>query len=276
VIYKDAQNEKSGYNKNPGMSLALVRNALDLMIDLSTTLKRDLGRQAKWKDILAKLSELPIQKRNGKTVFRGAEEDKDGKPVRGVSYSAIYPANAITLSSSKSDLEAAKNTISAIQRWDHHNSTNSFYMAAIRVGYDSLKILSELHKYAIKTYPNGFQLDNPHGIENACTVAGAVTEMLCMSVGNNIRLFNIWPKNLDAQFNNVRAWGAFLISAELSKGTISHVKIISERGKECNLSNPWPGRTVLLTRNNRKSENIGGSQIRFKTQPNEIIVLQPL
>ena len=100
------------------------------------------------------------------------------------------------------------------------NTSNSFFVAAIRVGYDPVKVLKELHRYAVHTYPNGFQSENPHGIENSCTVTNALNEMFCMSVGNVIRLFASLPKDKNARFENLRAWGAFLVSARHTDGVI--------------------------------------------------------
>ncbi|MBE9583233.1 hypothetical protein IM792_02115 [Mucilaginibacter sp. JRF] len=276
VIYRDAITEKSGYNKNPLMTLALLRNALELILDMSKELNRDAPRRAKWQDMLNKLSDYPTEVSKGKTVYRGAEADSAGRPVHGASYSAIYPANGITFNSTSTELAIARNSVDATQRWDHHNSTNSFYMAAIRVGYDSLTILKELHIYALRTYPNGFQLDNPHGIENSCTVVNALQEMCCMSVGNRIRLFPVWPKDQDAAFRDIRTWGAFLVSAKLSNGIISGVVIKSERGKHCEVLNPWPSKTVSLVRNGKPAGNLKGSILSFKTTVNELITLQPL
>ncbi len=156
------------------------------------------------------------------------------------------------------------------------NTSNSFFVAAVRVGYDSGIILKELHKYALHTYPNGFQLNNPHGIENSCTVANALDEMLCMSAGNVIRLFRVFPKDQNAKFKNIRAWGAFLVSAELIDGMIADVKIISEKGKPCTIINPWPGKKIVLIRNGKKAENISGNRLSFKTVPGETIRMRPL
>jgi alpha-L-fucosidase 2 len=209
VIYKDAEGERTDFNKNPIMTLAMLRNVLELLIDLSTNLKPDLDRQVKWKDILNRLSDYPTYVKNGKKLFRGAEENYQGKQVYNTSFAEIYPSNGVTLNSPKDMIATAKNTLEADPRWQDYNLTSSFYMAAIRAGYDSTIVLQHLRKYALHTYPNGFQFSNPAGIENANTVANALAEMLCMSVGNTIRLFPAWPKNKDAYFENIRAWAHF-------------------------------------------------------------------
>lgn len=275
-IYGDAENEKSGFSKNPGMSIALLRNALELAIDLSQTLRKDKDRQAKWQDILNHLRDLPTWERKGKRFLRGAEEDANGQQVFGVSFSMIYPANGVTLDSDSTLLAAGLNTVDAIRQWQHHNATSSFYPAAVRVGYDSETIWKELHKYALHTYPNGFQLNNPHGIENSYTVGNTLNEMACMSVGYKIRLFAVWPKTIDASFEKIRTWGAFLISAGIKSGTVCNVSVFSEKGRLCTVVNPWRGKLVLLVRNGKPDVQLSGEELIFPTSVDETIVLKPL
>jgi hypothetical protein len=107
-------------------------------------------------------------------------------------------------------------------------------------------------------------------------VANALDEMLCMSVGDVIRLFRVFPKNQNAGFKNIRAWGAFLVSAKLKDGIISDVKIKSEKGKPCTLINPWPGKKVVLIRNGKKAATIDGNRLSFKTSISEKIAIKPL
>ena len=275
VIYGDAVHEGSGEDKNPILSLGLLRNTFDLILDLSTSLNKDGDRREKWRKILDDLSSFPVQTRNGKEVFRYTEVGTAWWNDNGLGIQHIYPANAITLDSGEELLRISRNTIGEMQRWNDFNTSSSFFMAAIRVGYDPEIVMDELRKYALRSYPNGFDLNNPHGIENSCTVQNALSEMLCMSAGNVIRLFNI-PEGQDASFENIRAWGAFLISARLSKGIVSDVKITSEKGKSLTMVNPWPNQQVLLVRNGKKSEILSGDRISFRTKKNEKIELRTL
>jgi len=209
-------------------------------------------------------------------VFRYTEEGVDWWDDNGLGIQHIYPANAITLSGNEDVLTVARNTIGEMQRWQDMNTGSSFFMAAIRVGFDSSVIMDELRKYALHTYPNGFQLNNPHGIENSCTVANALNEMLCMSAGNIIRLFRVFPRNQNAGFKNIRAWGAFLVSSRLINGVISNVTIFSEKGNPCVIMNPWPGKKVLVVRNGRVAETISGDKLSFNTSVNETVALKAL
>jgi hypothetical protein len=238
VIVGDAIHEGSGQDKNPILSLGLVRNALDLALDMSRELGVDVGRHAKWQHLLTHLSDWSTQEMKGKTVFRYTEEGTAWWVNNTLGIQPIYPANAIGLDSDPKWLAIARDTISVMGRWIDFNGSNSFFPAAVRVGYDPQVILGQLHRCVSNKYPNGFMKGNPHGIENFSTVPNTINEMLCMShvpVGDPdraesvIRVFPVWPKDRDARFHNIRCWGAFLVSSELKNGSVIRVEIASER-----------------------------------------------
>ncbi len=275
-IHGDAIHELTGPNKNPILTLGLLRNSFDLVIDMSQALKVDAPRRGKWKQILANLADFPVQERNGKTVFRYTSEGPvwvDGNTL-GIQH--IYPGNAITLDSALALLEISRNTFAAMNRWQDGNGSNSYFPAAVRAGIDPGIILEQLRLYIQDTYPNGFRRGNVHGIENCSTVHNTLNEMLCMSAGNVVRLFPVWPKDKNAEFSNIRAWGAFLVSARLKDGVVGDVRIVSERGRDCLLVNPWPGRSVAVVRNGRKAETLAGDRLLLKTKVGEVISITVL
>jgi alpha-L-fucosidase 2 len=275
-IHGDAIHELTGPNKNPVLTLGLLRNAFDLAIDMSTALGQDAARRAKWSDILENLADFPVQQRNAKTVFRYTTEGPEWVDGNTLGIQHIYPGNAITLDSDPLLLEISRNTIAEMNRWHDGNGSNSFFPAAVRVGYDPETILREMRTYIAATWPNGFRAGNIHGIENCGTVHNTIQEMLCMSAGHVVRLFPVWPKTHDASFANLRTWGAFLVSAELKDGVIGNVRITSERGRECLMDNPWPDREVRLVRNGREAESLSGNRLTFKTTPGETIIPLPV
>jgi hypothetical protein len=279
-IHGDAIHELSGPNKDPILTLGLLRNAFDLIIDMSRALDVDAPRRAKWQDILKNLADYPLQERDGKTVFRYTTEGPvwwDGCTL-GIQH--IYPGGAITLDSDPKLLEISRNTLAVMNRWHDSNGSNSFFPAAARVGVDPKVILDQLRRYVQDTYPNGFRNGNVHGIENCSTVHNTLNEMLCMSAGHVLRFFPVWPKDQNARFCNQRAWGAFLVSAELKDGSIGKVRILSERGRDCTVLNPWPGKKVQLIRNGKRpglaAGALAGERFTFKTAVDEIIELKVL
>ncbi len=274
VIYGDAIHEGSGQDRNPVLTLGLIRNVFDLALDLSETLDSDGDRRAQWRHILDHLSGYTMQQKDGKTVFRYSEEGTAWWPDNTLGIQHIYPGGVIGLDSDPELLEVARNTIGLMQRWLDGNGSNSLFPAAVRVGYDPTVILQKLAEYSEHTAPNGFQKDNPHGIENCSTVPNTINEMLCMGHGGVLRVFPVWPRGRNASFHDIRVWGAFLVSGCLQDGCVRSVRLHSEQGRSCTLVNPWPGREVQLTRNGRVAERLHGERVSFGTSVGEEIVLK--
>jgi alpha-L-fucosidase 2 len=291
VIENDSIHERSRPGDfNSIVSLGLVRNALDLAIDMSSELGIDADRHPKWRHILGHLSgwshqELSLPRARDEDpgivkpkvkVFRYTERGTAWWRNNTLAIQHIYPAGAIGLDSPPEELEVARNTLDVRNGWFDGNGTNSFYPAAVRVGYDPEVILAKLREVVAKAgAPNGFLKRNPHGIENCSTFPNTINEMLCMSHNGVLRLFPVWPKDKDARFATLRARGAFLVSAELKDGVVRHVEIHSEKGRACTLINPWPGRSVTVTRSNGKTETISGGRLAIHTQTGENLLILP-
>jgi len=278
VIYDDAIHEGSGDNKdfNPVLSLGLVRMVLELAVDMSTELGVDRQMHPTWKHVLEHLSEFPRQVKDGVEVFRYTEKGTPWWTGNTLGIQHIHPVGAIGLESSEDLLTVSRNTIRVMNRWIDGNGMNSFFPAAVRVGYDPNTILAKLGEMIRKVgQANGFTRRNPHGIENCSIVPNTINEMLCMGHQNVLRVFEIWPKNIDARFTNLRTVGAFLVSSELKQGRVQYIRIKSERGRPCTINNPWPGCTVLLHRDGREVELTQGRRFTLETRPGEDLVLSP-
>jgi hypothetical protein len=276
VIYDDSVHEGSGPDFNSIVSLGLVRCTFELALDMSKSLGVDAARQEKWRHILKDLSGFATQEKDGATVFRYTEKGTAWWVNNTLGIQHIFPAGAIGLDSDPKLLEVSRNTIRVMGRWRDNNGMNSFYPAAVMAGYDPEIILTELRGMIEAIgQPNGFTAGNPHGVENCSIVPNTINEMLCMGHGHVLRVFAVWPKSKDARFMSIRAWDAFLVSSELKGGSVQYVKIHSERGRDCTLVNPWPGRKLVLTRSGKQAETLEGERITFKTQPGETITLNP-
>lgn len=246
VIYNDAIHEGTVGTMNPILSLGLVRMVMQTVSDMSSFLGVDEDKREQWAFIKDHMSDYPLQERNGKTVFRYTEKGTDwwGDNTLGIQH--IYPAGQIGLNSDPQLLQIAHNTVDEMRRWSDFNGTNSFFPAAVRIGYDPDSILVHLNAYSCHTYPNGFQLDNPHGIENWSTVPNTINEMLCMGHQDIVRVFPVWPREKDASFHQIRVEGAFLVSAELKNKEVTSLTIVSEQGRPLTLLNPWKQKKVRM------------------------------
>lgn len=288
VIENDAIHERSRNDFNSIVSLGLVRNSMQLAIDMSRELGVDADRHEKWQHILDHLSgwtyqELALPRLPGEDraiekpkvkVFRYAERGTAWWRNNTLAIQHIYPAGAIDLDSPEEVLAVARNTIDVRNGWVDSNGTNSFYPAAVRVGYDPLVILQKLRELIInKSATNGYLKGNPHGVENCSTVPNTINEMLCMGHNGVLRLFPVWPREMDATFAGLRVWGAFRVASQLKDGQVQYVQIHSERGRSCTIDNPWPGHAVLVTRGDGQALTLSGARLVIDTQADETLRL---
>jgi hypothetical protein len=78
-------------------------------------------------------------------------------------------------------------------------------------------------------------------------ITGALQDLLMQSWDGVIRIFPGLPSGLDASFTDLRAVGAFLVSASRGGGVVGEVSITSLRGGTCVLENPWPGKKIAVS-----------------------------
>jgi hypothetical protein len=146
---------------------------------------------------------------------------------------------------------------------------------------DPAVILTTLRQQAERqSYPNGYIFRAGGGVESASIVPQRINNMLLLDPDMEkplvLQVFPSWPKDKDAKFGNLRAVGAFLVSSEIRRGSVQNLTIVSEKGRECTLRNPWPGKPVTLFRNGKKAERLTGDELSFKTGIAERIEVRPL
>ncbi|MDR0731136.1 MAG: hypothetical protein LBF63_05650 [Treponema sp.] len=231
---------------NPLLSLGLIRMVFRGLLDISRELGDDNPAAKKWRHILDHLSPYPVQKRNGKTVFRYTETGMDWCEGNSLGIQHVFPAGGIGLGSDKELLEIARATLVELDRWEDYNAFPTFYAAAARLGHDPAEILrhlnEEIHKHA---YPNLYIYYGGGGIECCSGVPACLNEMLLQSHEGILRFFPVWEQDKDAEFYNLRAYGAFLVSASLREGKIGDISIYSEKGRRCVFQPPFEGCRVF-------------------------------
>jgi hypothetical protein len=99
-----------------------------------------------------------------------------------------------------------------------------------------------------------------------------INECLLQSYTGELRLFPNWPAGVDAAFQDLRAVGAFLVSASFAGGNVRWVRVAAEVGGPLHVRNPWPG-SVEVARDGAK-ETIEGEVLTIETRPGDVIVLQ--
>jgi hypothetical protein len=100
-----------------------------------------------------------------------------------------------------------------------------------------------------------------------------VNECLMQSYNGTIRLFPNWPLEKDAEFHNLRAIGAFLVSATLKNKKVEKIQVTSEVGGVLRMILPWNNGSAVSTRSGKKS--FSSSIVDMQTAKGETIVFQP-
>ena len=278
-IYNDALNEVCWYagpdvmpeghdDKNPILSRGLVRMLMRLMIDLARTLGRDTEKIPVWQNILDCLPPADVTELNGETVLRGIEGSDE---LRELTVEYIYPIGAVGKYGDPTLYEAAKNTHRRLGLWDSHNRFCAYYPMAARLGYAPEEIVAHIREVIGKRgLPNGMFRYGGGGLENSAAIPGTVNEMLLQSHEGILRLFPCWDRSADAAFFGLRAYGAFLVRAELKHGELT-AEILSEKGSPLRIERPGEGYAVY-----RNGEMIPLEEpvTLIRTAPGETLTVQ--
>ena len=115
------------------------------------------------------------------------------------------------------------------------------FPAAARVGYPAELVLQAYTALLASVYPSYYYYEYGGGLETAGSIEG-VNSLLMQSNEFAIALFPVWPANRSAAFTELRAKGAFLLTAfynaQPGRG-VSPVLVHSEAGLPCSLLDPW-------------------------------------
>jgi hypothetical protein len=299
-------------SENASNGLSFLRATIRLALQLSEALQVDCTRQRKWRDIVEHLSPFPTRRAteiqlDGQSLanlfpkeLRSEIEvfvEQDGSSTLCRQW-ITYPSGEIGLDSDSRILRIARDTAEAeIRRgkvvqddpmfegfpsnrnnpWRDFNLDCIFFPAVVRIGYDPEIIWQELRSAILEIgAANGFRAENPHGLEKANTVPNTINEMMLLSHENVLRFFRVWPRSShpNARFSNLRAYGAFTVSAALVNGKVTAVRIMSEKGRDCKIENPWPGSRVIVFRDQERAEVVSGAAFVLKTKPGELIELK--
>jgi len=158
--------------------------------------------------------------------------------------------------------------------WAHtmSNGVETCYPGAIRVGYPAEEVISHLkERIAMSSYSNGWIFQWGGGIETLSAVPMTVNEMMLQSYEGVLRIFPNWDRDIDASYKNLRAYGAFLVSASISDGEVGDVRIVSEKGRMLRMENPWPEKTVKVKRNGKDAGSFTSDYFELATAPSDVL-----
>ena len=252
---------ENSWGYNPAVELTTVWYLFDTIVDASETLGVDEDKRELWIDIRDNLASQPTAEYNGKTVYALAEKSWNGSEYVDMASPVPADGNAIPLESigqcnrfgyfsTPEELEIARNTIDVFDGTDGWNQANNFpriFTMAVRSRYDINEIVANFARVINANMKPNLRISDPyHGIEKS-GVTESVNSMMMQTDKDITKLFPNWYADKDAKFVNLRAKGAFVVSAEYD-GTAQEVKnvtITSEAGEDMTLVSPWAeGMTV--------------------------------
>ena len=273
-------------------TLGLLKMFARGFIEISTFLEKDEQQREKWKHIRDHLYPVPMVEIDGKIRIKACEggtssgSESRTKPGFGrvSAYVHGFPGGG---SGVKTDSSFAGILCKEIGCWGKNpggdadwnnlgNGIETYFTTAIRVGYNPDTVLLRLKERIGKTALPNLWIPQSGGLtETLSAVPSCINEMLLQGFEGMIRVFPAWPLTQDASFEKLRTWGAFLVSAERKAGIIPSVKILSEKGRDCNVENPWPGKLVRITSEGNPDKILKGRLLTFKTNAGENLILKP-
>ena len=242
---------------DPHHTIAFAKTVFSALLRWSVILNIDDNKRPLWTNVRATLSSYPIGTNSfGDTVWLEAKDTQQyfgsnmaGYPI--VYTAALHPANDISLSSNPLDVTIGCNTVLSVANVSHWHPLNGLCMAWPPVtrcagNVIAATILDGWEDALMATMNPNFYPDlGGGGIEQAGASEG-INSILLQSQEGFIRFFPMMPYDENASFSNLRARGAFLVSASWINGTVStpvSIKATSSRNVNCSFLTPWMGMT---------------------------------
>jgi alpha-L-fucosidase 2 len=286
---EEGEGSYEAWGINPTMDIALIKELLESTIESARLLECDGELREAWQCLLEKMPDYPIK--NGYLIEMQGREFKDSYRHAAV-LTPIWPCEELTHISRPGDRRLAEASFERYLnkgRWCWAGYTYPWVaLIAARLGQGNRAagFLTEfigvgclrcggLHMNAdfsgslkMATGKKNFTL------EGNTMYSAAVFEMLLQSHNDVIQIFPALPDGWkEVSFENLRARGAFLVSAQRKSGFTKEIKIKSLAGVPCRILNPFRGRRILVKkcssgRNVKVDIAVKGRFITFETSKN--------
>lgn len=282
------------YNYDCNADLSLTKFIFNAFTEATKILKMDKTEKVLLADVKLILSRFPeyptaVSAKYGKVLVSVPEEhDQVVYNVPNALFTA-FPGEDHGLHSDPETIKILKNTFYNQQN-EGGNDLVFINLQAARIGMLDLERFKRQVNYSL--LPNGTTSDRVmqvHGRYNDTTPYGymdkmgiwfenfalpvVVNECMMQSYNGTILLFPNWPLEKDAEFHNLRAVGAFLVSATLKNGKVEQIQINSEVGGVLKMILPWQNGGTVSNSGGKKS--LSSSLVELQTVKGETIVFQP-
>ncbi|NEW81055.1 MAG: hypothetical protein GZ094_01635 [Mariniphaga sp.] len=280
------------YNYDCNVDLSLTKFLFKAYLETTKVLKIEKSEKVLLDNVKLILSRFPdyptaVSKNHGKVLVSVPEEHDQVVYNVPNSLFTVFPGEDHGLHSDPETMQLLKSTF-LNQQNEGGNDLVFINLQAARIGMLDLERFKRQVNYSL--LPNGTTSDRVmqvHGRYSDTTPYGfmdkmgiwfenfglpvVVNECLMQSYNGTIRLFPNWPKAKDAEFQNLRAVGAFLVSASLKNGKTEQIKIFSEVGNPLKIILPWSGGATIKSAAGTK--RVSENQVTISTQKGETVLI---
>lgn len=284
-------NSIKAWGTDSAIDIALLKFLFKALINSADILKIDRKKRRKWKEILDNLADYPVW--DGAIVdYKEWPElhQKEGIFTDDLRIAPVYPVGEINLDSPEEKLELGRRTFYSLEKHHVRKWLLTDAAAAARLGlsewaYLYIKTVARnITPTGIGTYSSESVLNDGirklhlsftshnyavFGIEFSANFVSAINEMLLQSCGRTIRIFPSIPSEWkNVSFENLRAEGAFLVSASMKNGIIKRVRVKSLKGEMLRIFNPWKSKKCYVKQSGKLIGIFTGEIIEINTQEN--------
>ena len=243
-------------------NLSLLKWGLKTLVEINDKFNLSDEKGEEWKKTLEKLAPLPTDENEGWLIAKDVHYDHSHRH-----FSHILEAYPLCGSTDKELI------IKTINHWHKYKEGLQGYTFTgtalmyeqLGMGNEALESFENLFGEFLR--PNTMYKENGPVIETPLSGAQVISEMLMQSHNDLIKIFPAMPDKIkNACFENLRAEGAFLVSAGYKKGRTQFVKVKSLKGGKCNLKFDL-GEAFVIKTNTSKieiNENIKEISINMK------------
>jgi alpha-L-fucosidase 2 len=246
--------KEAWFAETTNFDLALIRWNLEKSAELAKEL--GLNDEAeRWTKILSEWPELAVDEETGFMFAPGFPYHESHRHFSHLM--AFHPLNLVDISNGEADKKIIQNTLSHLAKmgsdwWTGYSFSwqGNLYARAFEgeKAAEALRIFAECFCLQNSFHVNGDQCKAGHSkmtyrpftLEGNFAFASAIQEMLIQSHAGNVKLFPAIPNDWnDVSFENLRTYGAFLVSAKMEEGQVMEVRIVSEKGGTIELDDPF-------------------------------------
>jgi hypothetical protein len=282
-------------NKDCIMDLAMVQFLLYAILEASTILDLDAGERDQWAEVRNNLAPYPkTQGPDGEVwldVLNAPPEHVYNIPV---TLAPVFPGEQVGMGRNEEYLEIARRTARTIRL---EGGNDLVYQPLIRARLGMLDLECFKNEVRYCQLPNGIANDRVRQIDGRyndgvdydfmmrmgvwtenLSLPAVLNECMLQSFSGTMRLFPDTQGLGRARFRNLRAVGAFLVSASYDGKTVSQVTLFSEKGAMAKVVSPWPKSQVKVTRvkdGQPATISVKGEIAQFRTQARERYRIEP-